>query len=214
MTRRLLLVSTLVAAASAVHAQSPGAVLPDRLAPVARAAIQRVIDSARSVGLPISPLVDKAAEGVLKGADDQRIVRAVQSLARELEDSRTALGGANDLAVLSAAANALHAGVSADELRRLQRATSASGDVLASALVTLVDLVAKHVPVSSAANSIHELLRRRADDRQFAALRADVEQDIRLGQSPDAALRARMAIQLRTLEPASHDPAPRRPPIY
>lgn len=212
--RRLLLVHALVAAASTAHAQAPGTVLPDRLAPATRAAIQRVIDSARTVGLPVSPLVDKAAEGVLKGADDQRIVRAVQSLARELADSRTALGGTNDLAVLGAAANALHAGMGVDDLRRLQRASFGANDVLATALVTLVDLVAKRVTVSSATSSISELLQRRAGDRQFAALRAEVEQDIRSGQSPDAALRSRMAVQLRTLEPLSLDASPRRPPIY
>ncbi|HEU4787825.1 MAG TPA: hypothetical protein VFS57_10460, partial [Gemmatimonadaceae bacterium] len=144
-----VLFTALVASSAAARAQSPGVELPERLAPATRAAILRLIDSARTVGLPVSPLVDKTAEGVLKGADDQRILRAVQSLTRELGDARAALGGTTDLALLGAAANALHAGVSSDELRRLQRASGNGGDVLASALVTLVDLVAKRVPVSS-----------------------------------------------------------------
>ena len=205
-----MVVTALVASASTARGQSPGVALPERLAPATRSAILRLIDSARTVGLPVSPLVDKTAEGVLKGADDQRILRAVQSLTRELGDARGALGGATDLALLGAAANALHAGVSPDELRRLQRASADGSDALTSALVTLVDLVAKRVPVSSATSSIHDLLDRRAGDRQFAALRAEVEQDISAGLSPDAALKARAGLQLRALEAAPLDA--RRPP--
>lgn len=205
-----IVVTALVASASTARGQSPSIVLPERLAPATRSAILRLIDSARTVGLPVSPLVDKTAEGVLKGADDQRILRAVQSLTRELGDARSALGGTTDLALLGAAANALHAGVSPDELRRLQRASTTSSDALTSALVTLVDLVAKRVPVSSAASSIHDLLDRRAGERQFAALRAEVEQDISAGLSPDAALKARVGLQLRALEAVPLDA--RRPP--
>ena len=205
-----LFVVVLFAGASGARAQSPEIVLPDRLAPATRAAILRLVDSARSVGLPAAPLVNKAAEGVLKGADDQRILRAVQSLARDLGDARTALGGTNDLALLGAAANALHAGVSVDELRRLQRASANGASALTSALVTLVDLVAKRVPVSMAATSMRDLLDRRAGEQQFASLRAEVDQDIAAGQAPDAALRERVGSQLRVLDAVPIDA--RRPP--
>ena len=195
-----------------MRAQTPDLVLPDRLAPATRATLMRLIDSARAVGLPVTPLVNKTAEGVLKGADDQRIVQAVQSLTRELGDARAALGGATDLALLGAAANALHAGVTVDGLRRLQRASSAESDALTSALVTLVDLAARRVPVSAAASSIQDMLQRHAGERQFAALRADVEHDISSGQSPDAALRARVGTQLRALDATPLEA--RRPPMH
>ena len=208
---RPMIVGALVASAPSARAQSTGIALPDRLAPTTRATIMRLIDSAQSVGLPVTPLVNKTAEGVLKGADDQRIVRAVQSLTRELGDACTALGGTTDAALLGAAANALHAGVSIDELRRLQRASSTGNDALASALVTLVDLVTRRVPISAATSSMHDLLERRAGEREFAALRAGVEQDISAGQAPDAALRARVGTQLRALDAAG--PGARRPPI-
>lgn len=200
----------LLAFASGASAQSPDIALPDRLGPSTRATILQLIDSARSVGLPVTPLVNKVAEGVLKGADDQRIVRAVQSLARDLGDARTALGGATDLALLGAAANALHAGVSVEELRQLRRASASGNTTLTSALVTLVDLVAKRVPVSMAARSMRDLLDRRAGEQQFAALRAGVDQDISAGESPDAALRARVGLQLRALDAVPLDA--RRPP--
>jgi hypothetical protein len=205
------MVGALVAWASASAAQSPGIVLPDRLAPATRATILRLIDSAQSVGLPVTPLVNKSAEGVLKGADDQRIVRAVQSLARELGDARTALGATSDLALLGAAANALHAGLKVDELRRLRDASSAGNDALTNALVTLVDLVSRRVPLSDATSSMHDLLERRASEKQFAALRADVERDISAGQAPEAALRTRVGSQLRLLDAAPLDA--RRPPM-
>jgi hypothetical protein len=185
----------------------------DRLSASTRATIERIIDSARVAGLPTAPLVDKVAEGTLKGATDDRIVRAVQTLARELGVARDALGPSVDVAVLGAAASAVHAGVPATDLRRMARAGGNSEPTaLASALVTLVDLVAKQVPVAPATRSIEDLLNRRATDKQFAALRTDVGQDILAGRSPEQSLMMRTTAQLRSLDPASLDVMPRRPP--
>lgn len=188
----------------------------ERLSPATRASLDRLIDSARVAGLPASLLVDKVAEGTLKGADDERILRAVRTLARELGDARDALGGGSstDVAVLGAAASALHAGVAASDLGRMGRAGgSQEPGVLASALVTLVDLVAKRVPVAPAARSIEDLLNRRAGERQFTALRADVGQDILAGRSPEQALLSRTTAQLRALDPTPLGGMPRRPPL-
>jgi len=186
---------------------------PDRLSSTTRAAIDRIIDSARVAGLPVAPLIDKVAEGTLKGATDERILRAVQTLSRELATARDALGASVDVAVLGAAASALHSGVSANDLRRMAHAGgNPEATALASALVTLVDLVAKQVPVAPATRSIEDLLNRRATDKQFAALRADVGQDILAGRSPEQSLLTRTTAQLRSLDPASLDVMPRRPP--
>lgn len=171
----------------------------------ARATIERLLDSARADGLPRAPLIDKVAEGVLKGAADDRIVRAVQSLWRDLAAARLALGADADPAVLSAAASALHAGVSSTELRRMAnppppgvRPEPAS---LATALVTLVDLVAKRVPVTLATSSIQELMDRHAGERELSALRNDVDRDILAGQTPEASLAERVRAQTRTNPP-------------
>jgi hypothetical protein len=186
----------------------------DRLSPATRATVDRLIDSARVAGLPTAPLVDKIAEGTLKGADDERILRAVRTLVRELGTARDALGPMADVAVLGAAASALHAGVPEGDLRRMAR-TGGNPEpaALASALVTLVDLVAKQVPVASATRSIEDLLNRRATEKQFATLRADVGQDILAGRSPEQSLITRTTAQLRALDPASLDVMPRRPPV-
>lgn len=191
----MFVLSTLCLLAGAAGAQER--TLPDRLSPAARTALERLIDSARTVGIPRPPLYDKAAEGVLKGADDERIVHAVQSLARELGDARGAVGSGASTAAITAAASALHAGVSASELKRLAHPAGTAPDdaTLATALVTLVDLVAKRVPVDLATSSIQNLIERRATNRQFTALRNDVEQDIQAGRAPEASLAGR----LRTL---------------
>ena len=202
--------------ASSAHAQT--VTLPTRLGADTRVAIERLIDSARTVGLPVSPLADKAAEGVLKGADDQRILSAVRTLARELGEARTLLGSTRDAGVLTAMASALHAGASPAELRRLVR--PAGGDApeahtLATALVTLVDLVAKKISPTTATTAVGELLKRRAGDDQFVVLRSEVEQDIRGGAAPEAALTRRVRSHVEVLEtlPLSGRVIARPPPL-
>lgn len=186
----------------------------DRLSTATQATLDRLIDSARVAGLPTAPLVDKIAEGTLKGADDERIVRAVRTLARELGSARAALGSSADVAVLGAAASALHAGVSESDLQRMAHAGgNPAPAALASALVTLVDLVTKQVPVAPAARSIEDLLNHRATEGQFAVLRAEVGRDIAAGRSPEQSLLSRTTAQLRALDPASLDVMPRRPPV-
>src|SRR6185295_5743858 len=185
----------LVGGAAAAQAQST---LPARLGGDTRATLERLMDSVRVAGLPTAPLADKAAEGVLKGADDQRILVAVRMLTRELGEARTILGSANDPALLSAMASALHAGAAPGELRRIARPAGNPPDAhtLATALITLVDLVAKRIPPLSATNAVNELLRRRATDDQFVVLRSEVEQDIRGGVDPESALTKRIRAHL------------------
>lgn len=168
--------------------------IPDRIGAPTRRTLERLIDSARTAGIPVGPLYDKVAEGTLKGADDERILRAAQSLTRELGDARGVLGPSANVAVLSAAASALHVGVAPAELRRLAYPPGMPPDqpTLMTALVTLVDLVAKHVPVGLATTSIQLLIDHRAGERQFNDLRGGVEQDVLAGRSPEASLGIRM----------------------
>jgi len=107
------------------------------------------------------------------------------------------LGASAGLPLLSAGASALHAGVGLSDLRRIAKPSGAAPDAgtLTTALVTLVDLVAKRVPVALATSSIQSLVDRRATDRQFTELRSGVEQDILAGRSPDASVSARIKLQ-------------------
>jgi hypothetical protein len=193
-----LIVIALASAVPALAAQ-PGArapALPDRLGADTRAIIVRLADSLRAAALPWEPVYAKSAEGVLKGADDERILLAVRSLARKLAGSRDALGASASAAEIIAGASALHAGVPAQDLRRLaERRPARAGESLAVPLTVLADLVTRRVPPSVAAASVEALLRRGAPDERFSTLREDVERDILSGQPPAAAARARALIQ-------------------
>jgi hypothetical protein len=211
-------VAFVVVTAGVAGAQStPTTQIAAKLSPESRAAIQQVIDSARAAGLPVAPLSDKMYEGVLKGADDRRIVAAVQRLFHQLSEARDVLGSAKDPVLLGATASALQAGVSPSELRRIVTpvgGTTPDPHVLAGALITVVDLVAKHIAPSTASASIAELVRRRATEQQFTALRGEVEQDIIDGRSPEAALASRTTAYVKVLDATTlpDRPLPRRPP--
>jgi len=191
----------LVATPLVAGAQQQSA-LPDRLAPATRASIERLADSLHGVGLPAQPLYAKAAEGVLKGADDTRILTATRTLARELGEARAALGEESDEAELIAGASALHAGAPAATLRRLRErggARRAKG-ALAVPLVVLADLASRGIPPAVAGASLEALAARNASDDQFTALRAAIERDIEAGRTPTDAMTARTRALLGTIE--------------
>jgi hypothetical protein len=201
---RALIAALVLASAHAAMAQQPAPApeFPARFTGYSRAALESIADSARVVTLPVEPLTAKAAEGVLKGADDERIVRAVRSLLHELMDARVALSRDTSTAVLTAAASALHAGASRASLRNLAAASAGapSGD-LAAALVTLADLAAARAPVDDTERAIVELLKRRAPAAELSAFRQSVRQDILAGADPRAALSARAQATLGSLRP-------------
>lgn len=203
----LVLVFTLTAL-SLASAQRPAAApltaadLPAQLTPETRQSIARLGDSLRSLHLPDEPLYAKAAEGVLKGADDARILAVVRTLARELGDARASLGSGADDVELTAGASALHVGATPAMLRRLQEARpeTGAGHSLATALVALADLLTRKVPPTVAAAAIDSLVTRRAPVADFAALRAAVERDIEAGRTPEAAVTTRTQTLLRNIE--------------
>jgi hypothetical protein len=163
--------------------------------------VNRLVDSARSRGLPADPLLSKAREGALKGADSARIVNAIRRLLSELDVARTTLGPTPPSAELVAAASALHAGVTPSQLAHVaQLGGSPKSDRLVMPLVVLADLVARRVSADVAVSSLETLLARAAPDAEFASLRLAIERDIANGTSPDAAMRARSAAVVRTLD--------------
>jgi hypothetical protein len=191
----VILIALIVAGAANARAQE----LPSQLMPATRDSLERLMDSARVARLPAVMLAAKAAEGVLKGADDQRILHVVRQLYRELGAAAKVLPSSVAPATLSAAATALHAGVTASTLKKLA-ATKASEEDLAVALVTLSDLMASRVPSDLAASSVEELVRRRASDAEMAAFRASVSRDIANGADPSAALNTGMRDAVRSLD--------------
>lgn len=178
--------AAMAVAGSAAVAQEPR--LQGRLPDPTREAVDALLDSARAVGLPTEPLVDRALEGASKGASGDRIVAAVGRLAAELETARTALGDHAAAEELTAGASALRAGAEPDALVRLRR--SRPGQSLTVAASVLADLVAVGVPVDTAVSAVLTLAT--VDDADYIAFRRNVERDVALGASPVAALGVRL----------------------
>lgn len=183
--------------------------LPPQLSAGTRQSIVRLGDSLRAEGLPDAPIYSKAAEGVLKGAAEARILVVVRTLGRELREARAALGTEVDEADLVVAASALHSGASPAMLRQLRDAHAAAGrdaPSLAAPLIALADLLARSVPPSAAGAAIDSLVTRRAPSEDFAALRAAVKRDIDAGRSPEAAVVARTQGVLKIIEGRQRTP--------
>ena len=69
---RALVIGALALLATSAGAQS----LPDKLSRATRDSMTQVIEQAAAAGLPTAPLYAKAAEGVLKRAEESRILMA------------------------------------------------------------------------------------------------------------------------------------------
>ncbi len=178
-----LLLCLWVLAATPAAAQYPQ--LDGRVADHTRQAALPLLDSARTAGLPLDPMVNKVLEGVAKGADDGRIVTALRALLGALKGAREALGTDATPAELTAGAIALRAGATTAALRQLREARR--GQPLVVPLSVLSDLVARGVPPDTAAAVILEGARTRKSDGDFTSLRQQVEDDISHGVSPGTA---------------------------
>ena len=191
---------------------------PARLQPAARAALDALADSARAAELPLAPLYDKAAEGVLKRADDARIVDAVRRLAQRLSQARAALGPTASSGDLQVGASALAAGVPRDSLRAIgaahatrRRAGGVSG--LAVSLSVVADLVTRGVPPDVAASSLRVLIERGVPEGEMSAVWQRIRADIEAGEAPGAAAHARTRAVVERLDGAAGERAAPRPRI-
>ena len=160
----------------------------ERLDPDTRAAVSAVVDSARELGLPTEPLIQRALEGATKGAAGARIVMAVRRLTGDLGAVRAALGAKASTPELEAGAAALRAGATPQLLTSLREARRPP---LTMALAVLADLVASGVPVDSAAAAVLALAPN-ARDADLVEFRRAVERDIALGAPPTAATSIRL----------------------
>ncbi|MEW5915390.1 MAG: hypothetical protein AB1762_03250 [Gemmatimonadota bacterium] len=181
--------------------------LSPRLREATRAAIVALADSLGAAGLPASAVYDKAAEGVLKGADDAQILGVVRGLAKRLRESRALLGVDAPHDALLAASSALYAGVPAAAIRRAVGAGRGRPNApsVALTLTVLGTLVSQRVPVQVAAASIEMLLQRGARDVDLQEFQRRVERDIVGGGAPEDVTTLRAQSVLRTIDA-------RRPP--
>lgn len=172
-----------------------------RLDSKVQARVGALLDSARTLGIPTEPVVDKALEGAAKRAPNERIITVVRSRFNELVAARAALGGGAIDPEIIAAADALHAGASAQVITALR--AQRPNVPLTIPLAVLADLIARGVPPDTASTAVLALAKTPSTDAQFAALRDEVERDIAKGVPPAIAPSART----RGLPPGARVPA-------
>lgn len=173
-----LVLAILLGAGRPVLAQTD-ARLSARLDATTASRVQAAVNAAASEGLPTEPLVLKALEGASKGARAAQIVAVVGRLRSQLLESRTALGRDATAEEIVAGSATLQAGVAATKLREMRDARARGS--LVTALSVLTDLLARGVPVETAANAVTDLLRTGATDAQLVAFQRGVERDIATG---------------------------------
>src|SRR5689334_6833896 len=133
-------------------AQDASSRLAGRLDGETQAVVLRTVDSAKTYGLPVEPLVDKALEGATKRAGGPRIQAAVTSLLHRLEVARDALAPSPGPRDIAAGADALAFGATREALATM-RAIRPNASI-AVPLGVLTQLVASGVPVVRATNEI------------------------------------------------------------
>jgi len=190
--------------AAQVGAQDPRL---DRLDPDTRAQVTVVVDSARRMGLPAEPLIQRALEGATKGAPGPRIVTAVRKLSADLGTARAALGDGASVPELEAGVAALRAGATPQVLANLH---SVRRPPLTMALSVLADLVASGVPADSAAAAVL-VMAPKARDADLVEFRRAVERDIALGAPPAAATSVRVNAGANVLDVGGTPPGPALP---
>lgn len=187
--------AALIAARGAAQGTDPRL---ERLDQTARPVVIALVDSAGAAGLPIDPLVERALEGATKGAPGDIIVGAVRRLAGELGLAREALGPGASAVELAAGAAALRAGAGPDVLAQLRRTRGRQSVTMALAVLT--DLVARGVPVDTAASAVLALAATQRDE-DLVEFRRAVERDIAIGAPPAAAASVRVNAAARELRP-------------
>ena len=185
----VLAATTRAGAQQVAYAAGPGAALDS----ATQAAVTREIARARSLGIPVEPLVAKVREGRLKRAPGARIQAAVEHLVERLNAARAALGLESSAEEVIAGADAIAAGADGASLRALR---AASIKPIAGPIGTLAQLLASGVEQRKAVDMIVALLRRNAAPSQVLALGNLVESDVASGLRPEESA----AFRLRGIE--------------
>ncbi len=179
MTTRLIgaLIVLVVACSARLEAQDPR--LRSRLDAVTVRAVDQLTDSARRIGLPTEPLIQKALEGQTKGATGDRIAAAVAALLGDLARARRGLGGGASAEELQAGVLWLRSGGSEAHLAQVHR--SAGGRGVAVPVAVAAELLGKGWPPDEATDALGRLFSARLSDAGFLSLRDQVAAAVRDG---------------------------------
>lgn len=174
-----------------------------RLDPNSRYAIELMLDSAHTLGIPTRPLMSQTLLGIARHADGRRIVAAVRSYFSALKQAGVVLGPSLSEPEWTAAASVLQAGVPAGVLAKF-RPNRQNKQQLSMPFVVLADLITRGVPIDTASSAIVQLWQRGAADGDFLGLWKAVDQDILSGQNPGAALQQRMRESIGRIPPGGN----------
>lgn len=210
----LFLTLTLALTASSPLLAQPSSPFDAIADDAARGAIRTIIADAAERGLPTAPLVTKVREGLAKKASPDRIRYATAQLLDRLAIASGAIAPTRSSDELTAAADALQAGIPVSTLRDMRALWPARP--LTVPLGVLSEMVANGVSRAVATRRVRELLVKGANTTQFAALGTSVRSDIAAGLAPDAAMELRSKGVLSLIESQAAfgltNEAPRRPP--
>ncbi len=179
MTTRLIgaLIVLVVACSARLEAQDPR--LRSRLDAVTVRAVDQLTDSARRIGLPTEPLIQKALEGQTKGATGDRIAAAVAALLGDLARARRGLGAGASAEELQAGVLWLRSGGNEAHLAQVHR--SAGGRGVAVPVAVAAELLGKGWPPDEATDALGRLFSARLSDAGFLSLRDQVAAAVRDG---------------------------------
>jgi hypothetical protein len=166
--------------------------LVSRVDRATRMEVSSIIRSARELGLPTEPLVDKVLEGTSRHASRERIVIAVTRLYEGMRTVQRLLGTDARPEELSAGALAIRAGADEQSVVALRLARPV-GD-LTTPLGVLADLVAIGVTPNAASIIVARLTGKGATDGELLELYGAVVNDIRAGYPPVTAASVRSGI--------------------
>ena len=177
-----------------------------RLDPQTAQAVQAIVDSARTLGVPTEPIVDRALQGARRNASSSLLLTVVRERLAALVEARGALAPATESEIV-AGADAIASGASPETLRELRRARRSME--LTVPIGVLADLIARGVARDTAAVLMLELASMDMEDRELTEFRRMVDRDIALGALPSAAAAIRAeAAGVRNLNAIGGDAAP------
>jgi len=182
--RALALTLALIVAAAApqfvrgVAAQDVAARLTGRVPANVVHAVEGLAQDAAARGLPVEPLIQKALEGGAKGVPADRVITAVRVLVARLDEARNALRNAGiptpSPEALASGADALNAGLNAQQVRDLGRVSQPPYD-LALTLRVAATLTALGVPAQQGLGLVTHLIRARRGPSDLLELPSEVQ---------------------------------------
>jgi len=194
MMRRVLLACASMLGAALVVAGSIGAQEPVTIAGLDRetnAQVARIVESVRTSGLPVDPVLSKVRFALVVHAPPSRIVATAQAVATRLEAARGVVAPHGAPADIAAGEEALSFDIPKDVLRKVAQASPDRS--VAVPIGVLTQLVVSGVPASKAGQMVTELIKRGATATQLVALGNDVNADVqggaRAGESADIRMR-------------------------